>query len=444
MALAEQSLVSRARLRVERRLPVFGEVLVAAGERVEPWTLLARARQVPGDPFVVDLAPPGRALPAPEVLERGLQVSVGDTVAQDDVLCHLPGEDVRAPVAGRVELISLLRGRILLREDPRSAQPVIVIDAARQLDVWRALLPMYMMRRVGEAVPQGAVIAAAPGGRGAPRHVLAPAAGTIERIDAQTGYVYLVRPVHSGEVRAFLRGRVAEVLPSEGAVVESEATVLQGVYGAGGDRWGELLALGDGDLLPDAVTADLAGKVPAVGGRVTGGALQRARAVGVAGLVAASCDGGDLAAALGREPGSVTGGDDLPFALVLTEGFGTLAMHPQAWALLRAQTGRVVSLAGATQIRSGGVRPRVILYTEAAPVGRGGRLEPGGRVRVLRGRHFGRTGTLLALGGPRPFPSGAELAAAQVDLEGVAEPVWLPRANLEPFGAAPGGGGACV
>jgi hypothetical protein len=247
--MAEQSLVSRAHLRVVRRLPVFGDVLVASGEPVEPWTLLARARQMPGDPYVVDLAPAGRPLPPPEVLERGLHVALGDTVAQDDVLCRLPGEDVRAPVAGRVELISLMRGRILLREDPRSAQPVVVIDAARQLDIWRAMLPMYMVRRVGEQVPRGGVIAAAPGSRGSLRHVLAPAAGTIERIDPSTGYVYLVRPVHSSEVRAFLRGRVAEVLPSEGAVVEGEATVLQGVYGAGGERWGELLALGEGDLL---------------------------------------------------------------------------------------------------------------------------------------------------------------------------------------------------
>jgi hypothetical protein len=32
---------------------------------------------------------------------------------------------------------------------------------------------------------------------------------------------------------------------------------------------------------------------------------------------------------------------------------------------------------------------------------------------------------------PRVFASGAALAAAQVRVDGEAEPVWLPRANLE-------------
>ncbi|HVB09935.1 MAG TPA: hypothetical protein VNM16_06165 [Bacillota bacterium] len=435
--MSEQSLLSRAHLRVQRRLPVFGEVLVAAGDAVQPWTVLARAHQMPGDPYVVSLVPAGRMVPDPAVLERGLHVAVGDTVAQDDVLCHLPGQDVRAPVAGRVELISLLRGRILLREDPKSAQPVVVIDAARQLDIWRAMLPMYMVRRVGEKIPRGGVIAAAPGARGAVLHVVAPAAGTLERIDTQTGYIYLVRPVASSEVRAFLQGHVAEVLPGEGAIVESEATVLQGVYGLGAERWGELLLAGEGDLHPAAVAAEAAGKVLAVGGRVTGAALARCRAVGVAGLVAASCDGAELAAAVGHELGSVTGREDLPFALVLTEGFGSLSMHPAAWSLLRSQSGRSVSLVGATQIRSGGVRPRVILYTETAAVRRGGDILPGGRVRVLRGRYFGRTGMLVAMAEqPRTFGSGALLAAAQVAVDGAGEPVWLPRANLESLYAA--------
>ena len=429
--VAEQNLLSREQLRVVRRLPVLGDVLVAVGDAVEPWTVLAHAQQMPGDPYVVELAAPGRAVPEPAVLERGLRVAVGDVVAEDDILCHLPGQDVRAPVAGRVELVSLVRGRILLREDPRSAQPVVVIDAARQLDIWRAMLPMYMVRQAGQQVARGGVIAAAPGPHGSLRHVLAPAAGTIERIDPQTGYVYLVRPVRSSQVTAFLRGRVEEVLPSEGAVIECVATVLQGVYGVGGERWGDLVAMGQDGLTAEAITPDLSGRVLATAGQLTGGALARARSVGVAGLVAGSCDGGELAAATGREPGSVTGREDLPFALVLTEGFGALSMHPAAWALLQAQNGRTVSLTGATQIRSGGLRPRVILYTEAAPVRRGGGLVAGGRVRVLRGRHFGRSGTLLATAeAPRTFPSGATLAAARVDVDGAGE-VWLPRANLE-------------
>jgi hypothetical protein len=428
-----RNVVERERIRAERRLPVLGEVLVAAGDAVEPWTVVAKAEQVPGDPYVVDLLPGGRrGAPDRGLLERALQVAVGDVVAEDEVIAHLPGHDVRSPVAGRVEFISLQRGWVLVREDPKSAQPVLVIDAARQLGVWPAMLPMYMVRRVGEQVARGAVIAAAPGARGTTAHVMAPAAGTIERVDTRSGYVYLVRPVRSAEVRAYLRGQVAAVLPGEGAVVEAEATLLRGVYGVGGERWGELLLCGEGDLDETAFGEEARGKVVAAPGRVTAAALRRARAVEAAGVVAGSCRGSDLAAALGREPGSVTGREDLPYALLLTEGFGQLRMDDDVWALLRGQSGRVISLSGATQVRAGAIRPHLVLYAEAPALRRGGPLAVGGRVRVVRGRYMGRTGLLRDLPAePRPFPSGAVLAAARVELAGEAEPVWLPRANLE-------------
>lgn len=433
--MSERDLMARAHLRVERRLPVLGDVLVQPGALVQPDTVVARAEQVPGDPYVVDLVPAGQPLPGPDILERALQVRAGDTVAEDAVLAHLPGRDVRSPVTGRVELILMHRGRVLIREDPKSAQPVLVLDVARQLDIWPAMLPMYMQRHAGENVARGAVVAAAPGGRTGLLHVLAPAAGTIERLDLRTGYVYLVRPVRSSVVTAFLAGQVSRVLPDEGAVIEGEATVLQGVYGTGGEHYGELLASGDGDLEAGAVGAEARGKVLAVPGRITAGALARAHEVEVAGLVGGCCRGGDLARHLGREPGSVTGREQDPFALVLTEGFGDLRMPAAAWNLLRAQSGRVVSLSGATQVRAGAVRPRVILYTEAVPVRRGGVPAAGARVRVLRGRHLGRTGQVVALeAAPRPFPSGAAFPAAQVALDGAALPVWLPRANLEAVG----------
>jgi len=72
-------LIASAMARIERRLPHPGDVLVRAGQRVEPEEAIARA-YLPGTPQVVNLA---RALMiAPALVERAMIREVGNKVAQ--------------------------------------------------------------------------------------------------------------------------------------------------------------------------------------------------------------------------------------------------------------------------------------------------------------------------------------------------------------------------
>jgi pyruvate/2-oxoglutarate dehydrogenase complex dihydrolipoamide acyltransferase (E2) component len=67
-----------------------------------------------------------------------------------------------------------------------------------------------------------------------------PAAGTIESISTTTGQVILRGAPIPVEVKAYIDGRVVEVLANEGAVVEADAAFVQGIFGVGGETVGPI------------------------------------------------------------------------------------------------------------------------------------------------------------------------------------------------------------
>jgi hypothetical protein len=106
-------------VRVERLLPVEGEVLVAAGDWVEPSDVVARC-QSRGEIHVVDVS---KALDMPHDRAAELVLkSVGDKVQSGDVLAESKGmlggtrRRCTAPVDGRVT--ALRKGWILIESSP--------------------------------------------------------------------------------------------------------------------------------------------------------------------------------------------------------------------------------------------------------------------------------------------------------------------------------------
>ena len=67
------------------------------------------------------------------------------------------------------------------------------------------------------------------------RQCVSPVDGTIEAVSGVTGQVMLRGPSRPALVAAFLAGNVIEVLPREGAVIEADATFIQGIFGIGGE-----------------------------------------------------------------------------------------------------------------------------------------------------------------------------------------------------------------
>ncbi len=323
------------------------------------------------------------------------------------------------------------------------------VKVAAALGVEPTDVPGALLVRVGERVERGQVIAQTKGLWGLFRSdCKCPAAGTVEIISPVSGNVGVRQAPTPIDVTAYVPGVVTEVLPGEGVVIEARGALVQGIFGIGGERRAPLKRVSptaQSALTEAEITPDLAGKVIVGGSNISGGALRRAAQVGVTGIVVGGIVDRDLVAYLGYDIGvAITGHENIPLTLVITEGFGTIAMAERTFALLSSLEGREASLSGATQIRAGVIRPEVIVpETEAAGAARATlpgaaaeddafTLAVGTEIRIIREPYFGKLATVTALP-PQlvKIGSGAVVRVLEATLADGGGTVTVPRANVE-------------
>lgn len=351
----------------------------------------------------------------------------------------------------------------------RSWQPgrVVPVNVAAALNLSPAEVPGSLVKRVGDVVQAGEVVARTRQLFGLLRSdCLAPCDGSLLAVSELTGQVLVQTTAEPLAVHAYLQGRVVMVVPQRGAVVSCRATFVQGVYGLGGEAWGKLAVVvpePQMDLTTDQLDASLSGKVVVGGAGVSPVVLERAASLGVVAVVTGSIEAADLAElpgftglAGGRYGEAAASSCALPGVLVITEGFGNLPMAQPTFDLLRSRRGATASVSGFTQLRAGVVRPEIVIPwtdpepgngemrsaesaetfpqpAEAVPVnGLDGRSRIlGSRVRVIREPHLGRLGRLVALPSePARLPNGVKTRVAELELEG-GQTVTLALANLE-------------
>ena len=363
------------------------------GLRVAPETVVRRERRLPlkGDVCVA----------------RGAEVGPGTVVAR----CELPGN-------------------------------VQTVNLAAKLGVDPAAVGSTLLKPVGAAIARDEPIAEAKAMFGLVKNRVASSAdGTLESVSSVTGQLLVRERPIPVEVNAYVQGHVAEVLPGEGAVVESRAALVQGIFGVGGETHGTLAIAtsGPGETLgPSHLKPEHRGAVLVGGDHVSHATVLKARELGVRALVVGGFDDRDLRELLGRDLGvAITGQEDLGLTLVLTEGFGRIGMAARTWELLCAHAGRVASVSGATQIRAGVLRPEILVPLQAhagahASEAEGGTLEVGSFVRVIRQPWFGRIGRVVEL--PAELSALDTEARVRVLVVAFADDgtqATVPRANVE-------------
>lgn len=271
--------------------------------------------------------------------------------------------------------------------------------------------------------------------------VVAPADGTVEFFTESNAHLGLRHPSSRFEVSAYIDGTVVEIEEKKSVTIETVGAIIQGIFGVGGERLGVVRVL---DVRPDeAVSAEQLGNRESLRGKILIGgrsfSLPALRASADAGVVAAitgSIDAVTLREFVGHEIGvSITGDENVPLSMFITEGFGSLPMSARVLELARTLEGRRGSLSGATQVRAGAMRPELIVPTtgiaggvdtEIANV-----LDVGRRVRVIRVPYFGSFGTVIELPhAPEKVESGATVRVARVRLDD-GRSVTVPRANVE-------------
>jgi hypothetical protein len=299
-----------------------------------------------------------------------------------------------------------------------------------------------MLKRIGEAVAKDEVIARSKGVFGLMKtEVNASAAGTIESVSDSSGLVLIRGPRQPVQVLAHMPGRVVEVLPAEGAVIEADAALIQGIFGVGGEVRGPI-ALAcrapEEELHEDLIRPEMKGCVIVGGARMTATAIARAKDVGALAVVSGGIDDADLRDFLGHDLGvAITGSEKCGLTLIITEGFGEIAMARRTFELLAGHQGREACVNGATQIRAGVMRPEVVIPLDRAPATVGahatadGELSIGSAVRIIRDPHFGLIGKVAGLPErPALLDSGSRARVLEVSLERGGT-VTVPRANVE-------------
>jgi hypothetical protein len=263
-------------------------------------------------------------------------------------------------------------------------------------------LPKVMLKKEGDAVKEGELLAVSKAFFGMFKtEYRAEVSGTIELISTVTGMVCIQGAPRPVDLDAYVSGRVVEVLPGLGVIIETSAAFIQGILGIGGERHGELMTVATPDevLTPDMIGGDCAGKVLVGGSLVTAEVLRKAEAAGVKGIITGGIDSGELTNFLEYQMGvAITGNEDIGLTCIVTEGFGVMAMANRTYTLLKDLEGSLASINGATQIRAGVIRPEVIVpLTDPRDAGFKGEDEdvladgmyPGTRVRVIRQPYFG-------------------------------------------------------
>ena len=167
-----------------------------------------------------------------------------------------------------------------------------------------------------------------------------PVDGAVEFVSRRTGHLGVRLAPHAIELRAYVQGTVADVDPGKSVTIESRGAFIQGIFGVGGERYGTIRMLDGGPKTivgPKKIPADAAGQVLVGGTRPTLEALQRAAETGAAGLVVGSIDDYALTGYLGYDLGmAVTGHEDVPLTVIVTEGFGWLPVAERTHSLLRS------------------------------------------------------------------------------------------------------------
>jgi len=320
---------------------------------------------------------------------------------------------------------------------------IFPLNLASLMGVSAGELSGCMLKKTGERVEVGDELARSKGIFGFfKKNYISKSAGVLESVSKITGQIILRGEPVPVQVRAYVPGTIIEVKPEQGVVIKSSVTFIQGIFGIGGEQYGKIhLACEEADqpLTEELIKPEMRGGIIIGGARMTHQAVEKAISVGASAVVSGGIDDQDLKTILGYDLGvAITGTEKIGTTVIITEGFGDIAMARRTFELFQSRVGSEASVNGATQIRAGVMRPEIVIPTTRDSSGDvfddgavEGFLEPGTSVRIIRDPYFGMIGDVASLP-PEPtvLGSGSKARVLEVKMED-GQQLIVPRANVE-------------
>jgi len=169
-----------------------------------------------------------------------------------EAYAYTPGLKIKKGIIVSKTRLLPIPGKVLVKEGDvvdfdtvvaRAAVPgkPNIFKAYQELGVAAENLPAFMVKKVGDEVKEGEIIARyTPFWGLIKRFVYSPSDGTVEAISDFTGQVVVREPPTPVEISAYIPGKVAEIIPERGVVIETRGVYFQGIFGLGGERHGPL------------------------------------------------------------------------------------------------------------------------------------------------------------------------------------------------------------
>jgi len=333
-------------------------------------------------------------------------------------LLPVPGE-VSVQVGDRVEPTEVIA-------HAETYDKLYVLPVTRRLGVQPGQLSKYLSISKGDAVRKGQAITKRRGLAGKALH--SPVEGVVK--GGAGGRVLIEANPRSIDLIAHIPGVVTRVIENYGVEIEAQGALIEGVWGAGGEALGVIHRASHdrADVLDDdALDASCHGAILIGGAGLEPGVLDLARELQVRGFVL-----GSLA------PEMISEVSESLIPVIVTEGIGTVPMSEPLFRLLTTHHGREASINARSQSRWDIVRPEVFipLPADTIPVDTQADgaipLTIGTQVRLLRAPHLGVVGNVTSLPQlPRRIETGARMRGAEVKVDSMETPIFVPLANLE-------------
>ena len=193
-----------------------------------------------------------------------------------------------------------------------------LIKIAHELGVGSRSVQKYLLRKIGDRIYVGEIIARRGGVLGlGKKEIKSPADGVITEIDANGDIIVNFLPVPVRLV-AGAAGEITKV-GQESMFLKTIGVKVKGYAGVGKEREGliQIIAEPNEFILPQKITGDCGGKIVVCGSLIERGAIEKAVTIGVHGIIVGGINHRDFLS---------LGVGDIGTTILVTEGFGTIPM----------------------------------------------------------------------------------------------------------------------
>ena len=359
--------IKKSDLILEVELPYDGVIQVEKGQDVTPGNIIGENLFNPPKIYILTLFDRPRLPLTSENIHDSILVSEGDSIKAGQKLVFIKelsfADNFKgntstfvSPVRGKIEKIDYSSGTIVMREIQDYSSKLYKIKIAERLGIKPKLIKNYIKRNVGDFIYSGEIIAKKIIDSKTPIIVEAPSTGTIKKIDIEEGILYLQYDKKPHRKNCLIYGKIEKVVPQKSATISFVGYEIFGIIGFGKEVSGELI------FCNEEIGEQIKDKILVIPHKINKDDLQKMLDFKVKGIIASSINNLDLIDFIGFEIGvALTGNEDLPFSIIITEGFGDFKMDKNLEEFCENNSGKWCYLNPHTQIRAGVIRPKIII-----------------------------------------------------------------------------------